>query len=1476
MASCSIIRNPINKQIEQVLAPNGQKSYLFDSAVEYLRTTKDDVIQSKTKGNQNYVFQEDGVTITLNRRNGDLYLESVQNEKGYPVENVFSRVMDKFDKDGDVLYVDKTNPFSEKLIANAGFVESSDNPFTLVRENEEFKNIPSQKLLEEALTLQSIPYTEEFEVSFGKWNYTKEERAAVLERLAYQKKLRRQAQLRNLEKSRRMLKRAENLRNKRAKFQIVGEVGVSNLANSTKQETLDYAKFLESLGRSKQQIWRDTGWYNDVDGWKSEIPDGVVEEPSSLVFDKTDEEFKNNVAKTTLGEIYDNPLLYEMYPELKNQEVIVFQDDKSGDNGYVSKNKLYLNNRIYGFNGRESEASERETSKRDRKITHEIQHLVQQIEKFERGSDSGMFEPQVFAKIRRARELYNNGNDIDRARAEHLLREAGVAWVLSEVYSRNDSESYGDIIRDSEKFGIKIEELIEEAAEFNYLRSAGEVEARNVEGRFNMSEKERSEKAPFETEDYFSKHKIFIDTDISKRVKDAFVKNYKSYLEENKNNNLQNELKLKIERVFSEKFHNFRFVDNWSEFAKNLEQDELLKGVNGEVMGAVLGDGSIYINPDNFSEETLIHEASHLWEKLNPELWSEGVRVLKQAAVKNKELQKIVDDVRNTQKQLSEEEVYSEALNDFIGKWGQKKINTKDKDLGGLLKWLKDFFNNIFSIFNPNSEVQKSLEDFSSMVVAEIVGEKDLSVDNKNLIPERFKLSNEEIFGVYNEILEPLPTVGESRYLTDKDATDRNGEPYLKDVLVFDNLIRNWNATITPSQIYKLSNNFGHSFEGMEELYAEINKTFFPNGYFEIRTDLLFNSKLYSKGEAMYVLEHPGVQSNLQSFFEKIRKEYLSNNTYLENTINNNYFDEELIQYGDKIDDLGKVQIEDPIEVENYFKENLAGISDREVFDGIVKRLDKYPSFKQRYSYDKDFANQIFRKYSLMSKIFRAQIIKDEFSPRVKGSRFATMYETLQFSNKGMEVTQDTAFLSKLDDYVWSSEQKDVKAILKEIETKLVDYNIDVIGLSDLYDRKNKSEFIDFLNKINTFTEKVSNNTHSIKDISQLSQDIDNFFGRSASYEKMFKKVSDTNKGKTLVELTSEKDDLSLFEQHGLVKTSEGYYQKVSVENTLEEAYDRATDVIIQNPSLINGSNFKHLSFYKDGKFDKVAILDEVNRSAVKDALKTYFKKRANELNDPNLKNRTETAQKWTIYKLMNKNPMNTEKMPNFVQEEVKFQNYNGNYHYLTNNFHSDFQNYILKNKLDNTELYKNVLKYFEVNENGISLNTENNTIKQRIRNSYITDQTFENLKQYSIISKNKTMQDLFEFENDGVRRHNAAENQRYYYSNNFSQMESFKGDYEVSGNTLVANNSSDNFIRVKEGLFERVGQTNGVYVYGKQQIIENPNFNNYEYKLESPNVDIEVAREMVKPSVFSGSKSVKSYSKQEEDSLNQQHNECK
>ena len=167
-------------------------------------------------------------------------------------------------------------------------------------------------------------------------------------------------------------------------------------------------------------------------------------------------------------------------------------------------------------------------------------------------------------------------------------------------------------------------------------------------------------------------------------------------------------------------------------------------------------------------------------------------------------------------------------------------------------------------------------------------------------------MSVEEIFGYNTEDLKPVPVLSVSKYLEDKYETDNNGEPHLKDVLVMDTIMRNWKAAVTPAEIYKLSNDFGDVVDGVEELYQEINKTFFPNGYFQIKEDLLFESKLYSQGEAILLLTHPEIQQNVQRLFEAVRKEYMSNNTYLENTLDNSKFSEELIQYKDEVDDLGK------------------------------------------------------------------------------------------------------------------------------------------------------------------------------------------------------------------------------------------------------------------------------------------------------------------------------------------------------------------------------------------------------------------------------------------------------------------------------------------------------------------------------------------------------------------------------------------
>nr|DAF21599.1 MAG TPA: Large polyvalent protein associated domain 23 [Caudoviricetes sp.] len=1489
MANCSIIRNPNTNYIEKVLAPNGKESLLYKRALEHLRDVKDDVIVNRSTNENEFLFQENGVTVTLKRRDGsDVYLEQINSESDFSTENVFKRVLDFFDKQGVTLFVDKNNTFSEKLIVNSGFVENQEQPFSLIREREEFKAIPSEQLKEQALTLWSIAYTDAFSETIGKWNFTEEELAKEKSFINQRKREIKQVRAYNAAKSQIIAERYQNLQKQGAQYQVLND-------------------------------------------------------------------------------------------NLNNEELF-------------------------------------------------------------------------------------------------------------------DSE----IIKEQQK--------------------------------------------------------------------------------------LQNEVLNRIQEVFSKKFHNFNIVQDINSFSKLLEDDNLLKTYSGKVIGAVLDDGTVFIDKNNFSIETPIHEASHLWEKLNPQLWEKGVETLKEALPKNKELQDIVDFVKSSQTHLSEEQVYSEALNDFIGKWGEKKINENNGDLKKLLNWLKDFFNDIFKLFNPEVNKQKELEDFSKMVVTEIVGEKPLQssksmfdflnkiipqfqivgkkgiqnfndaekieklkiaiqmkeegfseqqiwletgwqhfkdgwkteiedgqlkniildfsknkegfsknvaettlseiYENDNLynlypslkdlkvvfyqedgvsendnsdafvedgilylnfnsyeganknnkdayieaenlvvheiqhliqqiegferggsaelftgqvdelfneirdllvggtetdrrnaerllkfsglkqaildltdlkedtdvlrfaesplfeeyrtrfvkraamynyfrmagevearnavrrsnikyedikdfpltssqdvfegdkiyidtkdnvkIPERFQLSVEEIFGYNTEDLKPVPVLSVSKYLEDKYETDNNGEPHLKDVLVMDTIMRNWKAAVTPAEIYKLSNDFGDVVDSVEELYQEINKTFFPNGYFQIKEDLLFESKLYSQGEAILLLTHPEIQQNVQRLFEAVRKEYMSNNTYLENTLNNSKFSEELVQYKDEVDDLGKVQKEDPVEVENYLKQNLAGVKDRQLFNMIVSNLQEYLSFKKRFTNDLAFSEAVFDKYSKMNKVIRFQDIKGQITPRIKGNRFATMFETLQFSDKGLEVGQDSKFLRHLDNFIWETQGEEIKNLLREIEEKLIDYNIDVIGLSEQYDKKSKTEMLDFIDNIYNFTEKLRSNDYIAEDIQTLSYDIDSFFGKdSVNTDSFYLKVSENNREKTLVELSSEKSDLELFEEQNLIKTSDGFYQKVNVKPTLEEAYDDAVQIIIDNPKIINNYFLKGLPFFKSGMFNRTEVQKSENRELIKDAFKNFIRQEASKLNDPVVKKLTETAQKWTIYKLMNKNPLNTEKLPNFAKEQLKYQMFNGNYHYLTNNFHSDFQNYILKNKFENTSLYNNVLKYFEVTESGIRLTTDSSQIKDRIKNTYITDSIFENLKQYSILSKHPSMQDLFEYENDGIRNNSAVEFERFYNSNNFSQMKSFKGDYRVDGDILVANNVSDNFIRVAEGLFEKVGQIEGNSVYGRQTIIENPNVNNYEYKLQHPNIDFEIARSMVLKTNAVESKSIKSYDRQEETILKQEYNEC-
>lgn len=156
-------------------------------------------------------------------------------------------------------------------------------------------------------------------------------------------------------------------------------------ANTAMISQLQKAESMEREAASSKEIWKETGWMRGPDHkWRFEIPDNL---------DKIN--FPKDSEPHTLGEIYDNPALYEAYPELA-QKTVRMKDIKSGKDkrtrgayGYVAEDgSIVIDNSL--------PADEAKTA-----LVHEIQHSIQAIEGFSRGGNKEMAKKYISDTIDR-------------------------------------------------------------------------------------------------------------------------------------------------------------------------------------------------------------------------------------------------------------------------------------------------------------------------------------------------------------------------------------------------------------------------------------------------------------------------------------------------------------------------------------------------------------------------------------------------------------------------------------------------------------------------------------------------------------------------------------------------------------------------------------------------------------------------------------------------------------------------------------------------------------------------------------------------------------------------------------------------------------------------------------------------------------------------------------------------------------------
>ena len=186
---------------------------------------------------------------------------------------------------------------------------------------------------------------------------------------------------------------------------------------------LDQAKAMLENGADEVEIWQKTGWFKDKDeAWKFEIGDNKA---------RLNPNFKSG---GRLSELLEHEELFKAYPELRDIKIKKIIDEKGEKLGYYDPNKkeIAINN-----------IGDKST------LMHEVQHAIQEIEGFAKGSGAKGENYRLSHGEAEARNVQNRLNLGDKFRAKIVKDNNPVgddyhAWIRDENDIKTFKQAYDD------------------------------------------------------------------------------------------------------------------------------------------------------------------------------------------------------------------------------------------------------------------------------------------------------------------------------------------------------------------------------------------------------------------------------------------------------------------------------------------------------------------------------------------------------------------------------------------------------------------------------------------------------------------------------------------------------------------------------------------------------------------------------------------------------------------------------------------------------------------------------------------------------------------------------------------------------------------------------------------------------------------------------------------------------------------------
>lgn len=312
------------------------------------------------------------------------------------------------------------------------------------------------------------------------------------------------------------------------RFSLAGERGAAAAdkadERTTRMDFLSVARKMEEEKKDAKAIKMATGWERGADGkWRFEIPDFHFnyekwKDNNKELLDSMDDKDYRNIMRyekefyedlspirkknfdelrsrtgykikqeLTLGDVLDGKgadTLFKYYPELRDVKFKFSNLGTATVGSYDSKTKTIEVNEALLYSPQKAEWN----------LQHEVQHVIQHLEGFAKGGNQYQVRGEVKKRFdevtKQIKQLRAEGKE-DEAKAL-IEKNRG----LYNAYMKNDDFD-------------------------SYKSLAGEVEARNVQERMNMTPEERRKTLAESTEDVARKDQIFLGVgDVSFSLRD--------------------------------------------------------------------------------------------------------------------------------------------------------------------------------------------------------------------------------------------------------------------------------------------------------------------------------------------------------------------------------------------------------------------------------------------------------------------------------------------------------------------------------------------------------------------------------------------------------------------------------------------------------------------------------------------------------------------------------------------------------------------------------------------------------------------------------------------------------------------------------------------------------------------------------------------------------------------------------------------